>query len=210
VVLGTRNAKKAEEMRHLLLPHGIVLRSLTDYPRAIDVVEDGDSFATNAQLKATRQAVHLRAWVIGEDSGLCVDALDGAPGIYSARYSGPDATDERNNLQLLEALRDVPLAQRTAHYVCHISLSDPTGTVMSDCEACCQGRIRFEPAGSNGFGYDPLFEIVELHRTFGELGPAIKGVLSHRARAIRQFLPQLLALVAGASSPSFSTDATLG
>jgi XTP/dITP diphosphohydrolase len=192
VVLGTRNAKKAEELRQLLAPHHIGVRCLADYPQAMDVVEDGDSFAANATLKATKQARHLGVWVIGEDSGLCVDALGGAPGIYSARYAGADATDAANNQRLLEAMRDVPDEQRSAHYVCHITLADPSGRVWADCEATCQGRIRHVPSGSHGFGYDPLFEIVELHQTFGQLGPEIKGVLSHRARAMRRFLPMLL------------------
>ncbi len=192
VVLGTHNAKKAVELRELLAPHGIELRTLADFPAAIDVVEDGNSFAANATLKATQQARHLQAWVIGEDSGLCVDALNGAPGIYSARYSGPQATDPSNNHYLLEQLQGVPAEQRGAHYVCHLTLSDPRGRVQADAEAICRGRIRGTPAGSNGFGYDPLFEILELHQTFGQLGPAVKAVLSHRARAIRRFLPLLL------------------
>ncbi len=193
VVLGTRNIKKAGELHELLLPHGVEVRSLADYPQAIEVVEDGDSFAANAKLKAVQQALHLQAWVIGEDSGLCVDALEGAPGIYSARYSGPEANDERNNQRLIKALQDVPWEKRSAHYVCHITLANPTGQVCADCEAICRGRMRHEPAGNNGFGYDPLFEILELHKTFGELGSAVKAVISHRARAMRHFLPQLLA-----------------
>ena len=166
LVLGTRNAKKAVELQELLTPFHVELRTLADFPAAIDVVEDGDSFAANATLKATQQARHLSQWVVGEDSGLCVDALDGAPGIYSARYSGPDATDDGNNQFLLEQLAGIPLEQRTAHYVCHITLSDPKGQIQADCEAICRGRIRFQPAGTAGFGYDPLFEIVEYHRTF--------------------------------------------
>ncbi len=195
LVLGTKNVKKGRELQELLAPFQIGLQTLADYPDAIDVVEDGDSFAANAALKATQQARHLARWVIGEDSGICVDALDGAPGIYSARYSGPQATDEKNNQHLLTQLQNVPRKQRTAYYVCHITLSDPQGSIHVDCEACCRGRIRFQPAGSAGFGYDPLFEIVEYHRTFGELGGAVKSVLSHRARAMRLFLPQVVELV---------------
>jgi XTP/dITP diphosphohydrolase len=195
LVLGTRNAKKAVELRELLAPYDVALTTLADFPQAIDVVEDGDSFAANAMLKATQQARHLQHWVVGEDSGLCVDALDGAPGIYSARYSGAEATDAANNEHLLQQLRDVPLQQRTAHYVCHITLSDPTGQIHADCEATCQGRIRFQPAGGAGFGYDPLFEIVEYHRTFGQLGEAVKSMLSHRARAMRLFVPQVTELL---------------
>jgi XTP/dITP diphosphohydrolase len=195
LVLGTRNRKKAEELRELLNPLGFELLTLSDISEAIDVVEDGTTFADNAAIKATRQARHLKRWVIGEDSGLSVDALGGAPGIFSARFAGGGATDERNNAYLLEKLNDLPLEQRTAHYTCHIALSDPQGTVRIASESYCQGRIRFEAAGSQGFGYDPLFEIVEYHRTFGELGLSVKSVLSHRARALRQFIPKLLALM---------------
>ncbi len=195
LVLGTRNAKKAIELQELLAPFAVQVRTLADFPGAIDIVEDGDSFAANATLKATQQARHLGHWVVGEDSGLCVAALAGAPGIYSARYSGPEATDAENNQYLLQQLQDVPLERRTAHYVCHVTFSDPAGQVRADCEAICRGRIRFQPAGTAGFGYDPLFEIVEYHRTFGELGSAVKSLISHRARAMRQFVPHVVRLL---------------
>src|SRR6185369_3944358 len=116
---------------------------------------------------------------------------NGAPGVYSARFAGPNASDEANNHRLLEELVDTPLEKRTAHYVCHVALADPTGVIRAESHDICHGRIRFEPAGANGFGYDPLFEVIEYHRTFGELGPAIKAAISHRARAIRQLVPAL-------------------
>src|SRR5262249_29723054 len=118
-------------------------------------------------------------------------------GVLSARFSGPGATDEANNSLLLSRLGDTPLEKRTAHYVCHADLADPTGKVRGESEGDCHGRIRSTPAGSGGFGYDPLFEIVEYHRTFGELGPVVKEFLSHRARAIRAIIPALLKLVEG-------------
>src|SRR4029078_1509174 len=117
------------------------------------------------------------------DSGLAVDALAGAPGIYSARFAGPGASDEANNAKLLAELADTPLERRTAHYVCHVSVADPAGEIRAESHAACHGRICFAPAGSNGFGYDPLFEVAEYHRTFGELGPSVKRALSHRSRA---------------------------
>ena len=141
--------------------------------------------------------------MLGEDSGLSVDALGGAPGVYSARFSDPGATDEKNNDLLLDKLRDVPLEGRTAHYTCHATLSDPTGTIRADVEDYCHGRIRFKPAGTNGFGYDPLFEVVEYHRTFGELGPHVKRAISHRARAMREILPDIArSMERGAWSPT--------
>jgi XTP/dITP diphosphohydrolase len=194
LVLGTRNRKKLGELVELLEPHGFTLKTLADFPAAIEVDETGDSFAANAALKATGQARHLGQWVLGEDSGLAVDALGGAPGIYSARYSGEGATDEKNNRLLLEKLRNMPLDKRTAHYVCSAALSDPVGKVRATSEGICRGRILLEPAGSGGFGYDPLFEVIECHRTFGELVPAVKAVLSHRSRAMRLLMPQLVKL----------------
>ena len=194
LVLGSRNKKKLGELIELLEPYGFELRSLDKYPNAVEVEESGDTFAANAALKATVQAQHLGEWVLGEDSGLCVDALGGRPGVYSARFSGPGATDASNNRKLLEELKNYPLEKRRAHYVCHATLSDPQGVVRADSEGHCYGRILSAEAGSGGFGYDPLFEIPEYHRTFGELTPAVKAVLSHRARAMRQLLPQLVAL----------------
>jgi XTP/dITP diphosphohydrolase len=194
LVLGSRNRKKLGELAELLEPHGLILKTLADFSSALEVEETGDTFAANARLKATQQAKHLGEWVLGEDSGLSVDALGGAPGVYSARFSDPGATDERNNQLLLEKLQGVPIAKRTAHYTCYAALSDPRGDIRAESEGLCRGRILLEPAGSGGFGYDPLFEVIECHRTFGELAPAVKAVLSHRSRAMRQLVPQIIAL----------------
>jgi XTP/dITP diphosphohydrolase len=195
LVLGSRNRKKVGELAELLEPHGLTLKTLADFPNSVEVEETGDTFAANARLKADVQAEHLGQWVLGEDSGLSVDALGGEPGVLSARFSDPGATDERNNALLLEKLRGVPLGKRTAHYTCHAALSDPSGEVRAESTGYCRGRILTAPAGSGGFGYDPLFEIIELHQTFGQLSPAVKRVLSHRSRAIRQLVPQIVAVV---------------
>ena len=213
IVLGTHNRKKGVELRQLLEPFGFELKTLAEFDNPIDVVEDGDTFTANAQLKAGQQAVHLGEWVLGEDSGLCVDALDGRPGIYSARYSGDGATDEKNNEHLLKELAGVPLKKRTAHYVCHMSLSDPTGTIRVDYEERCCGRILEVARGQGGFGYDPLFELPEYHKTFGELGTTVKSILSHRARAMRGFVPRLLEVtrsLADSDSSSKSVHSTAG
>lgn len=195
LVLGTHNRKKARELVDLLAPIGLGIKTLADFPDAPEVDETGDSFAANAALKAVAQARHLGRWVLAEDSGIVVDALNGAPGIYSARFAGPRATDEENNRRLLAELGDTPLERRTAHYVCHATLADPAGTIRAESSGSCHGRIRFEPAGTAGFGYDPLFEVVEYHHTFGELGDRVKTVLSHRARAVERLIPKLMALV---------------
>jgi XTP/dITP diphosphohydrolase len=185
---------KGLELTELLAPCGFHVVTLAEVQGAIEVVEDGDAFAANAALKATQQAKHLGRWVLAEDSGLAVDALKGAPGVYSARFAGANATDQENNRELLKRLGDTPLEERTAHYVCHMTVADPMGTIRAESHDICRGRIRFEPAGTNGFGYDPLFEVVEYHRTFGELGPTVKRTLSHRSRALRAILSQLLAI----------------
>jgi XTP/dITP diphosphohydrolase len=195
LVVGTGNIAKGRELAELLAPVGLELSTLADFPQAIDVLENGDTFAANAALKATQQARHLGRWVLADDSGLAVDRLAGAPGVFSARYSGPAATDASNNRLLLERLAAIPDPQRTARFVCHMTLADPLGMVRAESESYCCGRIIREPRGPHGFGYDPLFEIVEYHRTFGELGIAVKSCLSHRARAARRLIPSLLALV---------------
>ncbi len=194
LVLGTTNRKKGEELARLFAPAGVQLATLADFADRIDVVEDGTTFAENAGKKAVAQARHLDRWALGEDSGLAVDALDGAPGVYSARFSGPGATDASNNALLLERLAGVPPADRDAGYVCHMVLADPSGVVRAESRGTCRGRILMEPCGRAGFGYDPLFELLEYHRSFGQLGPVAKAVLSHRARAARRLLPQLMAL----------------
>jgi len=196
LVFGTGNRKKAAELADLAAPLGLKLFTLADFPAPLAVDETGASFADNAALKASQQAIHLRRWVLGDDSGLVVDALRGAPGVFSARYAGPTATDADNRQKLLAELAGVPTARRTAHFVCHLALSDPSGVIRATSAARCQGRIRETESGSGGFGYDPLFEIVEYHRTFGELSPQVKSVLSHRARAMFAILPALEALLA--------------
>jgi XTP/dITP diphosphohydrolase len=195
VVIGTHNKKKGIELAEMLAPYDVLVATLADFPTAIEVVEDGDSFAANARLKATQQALHLGEWVLADDSGIEIDALDGEPGIYSARFAGENATDEDNNRLLLAKLGDLHPERRGAGYYCHVTLADPTGEIRAESHATCRGVIRREPAGSNGFGYDPLFEVREYHRTFGELGPAVKRALSHRSRAMRAIVPQIVALV---------------
>jgi XTP/dITP diphosphohydrolase len=197
LVLGTANRKKGIELADLVAPLGIDVRTLADFPNALAVEETGDTFAANAELKAVQQAKHLKHWVLADDSGLAVDALGGAPGVYSARFAGPQATDEDNNRLLLERLSGVPLPRRTAHYVCHVTLADPLGEIRARAEEYCHGRILETEQGSAGFGYDPYFEIIEYHRTFGQLGLAVKACLSHRARAMRQILPDIVRYLAG-------------
>ncbi|GHT14403.1 non-canonical purine NTP pyrophosphatase [Planctomycetales bacterium] len=196
LVFGTKNKKKGIELAELLLPYHIEVKTLADFEKTLDVIEDGTTFLENARKKASQQAQFLNAWVVGEDSGLCVDALHGAPGILSARFASlsekENASDESNNRKLLELLHDVPLEKRTAHYTCAAALSDPSGAIRGEAENHCRGRIRFEPSGSGGFGYDPLFEVLEYHQTFGELSAIVKRTISHRARTIRELCQVLV------------------
>lgn len=198
LVLGTTNAGKVRELVDLLAPHGITCRSLREVVGAVEVEETGATFAENAALKAVAQARALRAWVLAEDSGLVVPALDGAPGVLSARFSGPtppgatEPTDERNNTLLIERMAALAGCDRGAHYACHAALADPSGSVVAVSEGACHGVIAPGRRGAGGFGYDPLFIVPEYWRTFGEIAPAVKAVISHRARALRAILPAIV------------------
>ena len=197
LVIASRNAKKVGEIAGLLAAHDVMVQSVDKFDGVPDVVEDGETFAENAALKATQTARVLCQWTLGEDSGLCVDALDGGPGIRSARFSGEDADDLDNNRLLIQRLRDVPQQQRGACYVCHVAVSDPAGEVRLSVEATCRGRIVDQARGENGFGYDPHFLLREYHLTFGELAPVVKQYLSHRARAFARLIPELVGLLSG-------------
>lgn len=195
IILGSRNRKKSREVAEILAPCGIEIASIADFPHVPEVIEDGATFAENAAKKASQPARRLGRWVIAEDSGLIVDALGGRPGVFSARFSGPGATDESNNRKLMEELAAVSVEQRTAGYVCSVTLADPTGTIRQTSEGSCRGLIIAEPRGDNGFGYDPYFLIREYHRTFGELPARVKHQISHRARAFSALIPGLLKLL---------------
>ncbi|MEQ8788568.1 MAG: XTP/dITP diphosphatase [Pirellulaceae bacterium] len=195
IVLASRNAKKAIEMAELLAPHSVKLVAATDFPEAPDVVESGETFAENAARKASQTALALSRWTLADDSGLMVDALDGAPGVYSARYAGPQADDDANKVRLLAELADVPDERRTARFVCHLAVADPAGEIRLSVEGACAGRILRQQRGGGGFGYDPLFLVPEYDRTFAELSLAVKSRLSHRARAFDRLITNLLRLL---------------
>ena len=204
LVLGTRNAKKRREMAELIAPPWepnprlgrLAVRSLDELDSAFDVVEDADTFAGNARKKASETAKALGRWVLADDSGLAVDALGGAPGVFSARYAGRHGDDAANNRKLLDELSNVPDDRRGAAFVCALAVADPTGAVRLEAAGSCRGRITHEPRGPHGFGYDPLFLIPEYHRTFGELSALVKHQLSHRARAFAHLRPALDRLMA--------------
>lgn len=188
IVLGTRNLKKLTEIERTLKLEGVKFATLIDWPDAPEVDETGSTFMENAELKATTLAKALGQWVLGEDSGLCVDALGGRPGIYSARFSGEPKDDERNNDKLLQLLSDVPDDKRTAHYVCAAALANPAGDVVARAEGRCHGVILRRRHGQGGFGYDPLFFVEGGGKTFGELPPEYKDAHSHRAVTMKSLV----------------------
>ena len=198
LVLGTNNKKKRAELVQLIGDRNIELSSLQDFGAVQEVDETGTTFAANAKLKAVGYAGQTKRWVLAEDSGLSVRTLDGEPGVYSARFSGPDATDETNNVLLLERMDGK--SDRLAWYTCNIAISDPDGNVVAQAESRCYGQILKHARGDSGFGYDPLFEIPEYDLTFAQLGSHVKSVLSHRGRAYRKILPKLIGIANSAAS----------
>lgn len=195
LVLGTGNRHKVSELREMLPQATLQLISLADIAGSIDVDETGDTFGENARLKSSEQAKHLGRWVLAEDSGLSVDALAGRPGVFSARFAGKHGDDEANNRLLLQELSAIPVDRRGASFTCHIAVADPSGEIRLEAVGICRGTIAMSPSGEGGFGYDPLFVIPEYHLTFAQLGAAVKNVLSHRSRALRQLVPRLTQLI---------------
>jgi XTP/dITP diphosphohydrolase len=195
ILLATTNRKKIVELRPSFSDLGVELLSLSEMPNRMEVDETGSTFIENARLKAMAQAKHYGIPALGEDSGLCIPALGGRPGIYSARFAGIGAGDEANNDLLLDEMQQLRGERREAYYVSTMSLSDAAGNILAEAEGRCWGRIIEARRGTGGFGYDPLFEIAEYHRTFAELGLVVKNVLSHRGRALRRFLPQLRSIL---------------
>jgi XTP/dITP diphosphohydrolase len=199
LVFATRNKGKLVELRALL--PGIDVLSVDEAAAKLgrdipDVIEDADTFAGNAAKKAREVSQITGLPALADDSGLEVDALDGAPGVYSARYAGEGHDDAANNAKLIVALADVPEAQRTARFRAVLALADVTGKLgdrVITADGTCEGVILTTPRGTGGFGYDPLFFAPELGMTFAEAGVGPKSDLSHRARAMRAMKPQLLA-----------------
>jgi XTP/dITP diphosphohydrolase len=197
LVVATRNTHKTREIQHILGPEFRV-RDLLAYPEVSEIRESGRSFEENAKLKALAASRQLPALVIADDSGLEVDALDGAPGIYSARYAGANATDRDKIDKLLRELARVGATQgvRRARFRCVVALAC-NGNLVEMCEGVVQGRIADEVRGDSGFGYDPIFIPEGLEQTFGELPKEVKNITSHRAQAIRTLADRLRGLEFG-------------
>ncbi|MDD5027624.1 MAG: RdgB/HAM1 family non-canonical purine NTP pyrophosphatase [Candidatus Omnitrophica bacterium] len=185
LIVATRNKKKFKEIKAILKGSGLKISFLADYGKTPKIIENGKTFGENAIKKAVKIARFTGKLTLGEDSGLCVDALDGAPGVYSSRFSGKDKSDKRNNLKLLRLLKSLPLSRRKAHYSCAVALADNKG-LFGLVEGRCAGLIGFALKGRHGFGYDPLFVIPKYQKTFAQLGEKIKHRMSHRYRALRK------------------------
>jgi XTP/dITP diphosphohydrolase len=192
LVLATNNRHKVAEIRAILKKAGLKLRVLTldAFPKQPAVVEDRTTIRGNAAKKAREVARQTGHYALSDDTGLFVKALDGRPGVYSARFAGPGCTFEDNNRKILRLLKRVPLERRQASFRCVAALASPHGKVVA-VEGRLDGRIALTARGRDGFGYDPIFEVPSLKKTFAEMGARIKNTISHRARAFAH-VPQML------------------
>ncbi|MEI7482089.1 MAG: XTP/dITP diphosphatase [Elusimicrobiota bacterium] len=196
VVLATRNKHKLGEIIALVPGINLAIKTLEDFPGAPDVTEDGETLEANAVKKAKSAALFCGLWALADDTGLHVDALRGAPGVYSARYAGPGCSYADNNRKLLGELAGLEPEKRTARFCCVMALSSPGGSVVT-VEGRLEGRIALAASGAGGFGYDPLFIVTGLGKTLAEITAAEKNDLSHRADAIRKITPWLTRLSDG-------------
>jgi XTP/dITP diphosphohydrolase len=186
IVIATSNLHKVRELKSMLKPlYFLDLRSLIDFPSYIPPEEKGATFEDNAKLKAIHAATHLNKWVIADDSGLVVPALNGSPGVFSARFAGPNATDKDNRKKLLESLKGKSGLERAAFFECQLALSSPQGQIKVF-KGIAEGLIIDEERGKNGFGYDPLFIKHDYNLTFAEIDEEIKNRISHRRKAIEK------------------------
>lgn len=194
VIIATKNAGKAKEFEHIFNQYNIAVKSLLDFEDVEDIVEDGETFEANALIKARAIAKQFNQVVIADDSGLEVDALDGRPGVYSARYAGEGRDDQANIEKVLSELEGIPANQRGARFVCALALVTPEGK-ESVVRGTCEGQILTECLGSEGFGYDPIFYLPELEKTMAQIPKSQKNVLSHRANAFTKLQDVLMTLV---------------
>ena len=194
LVVATKNPGKLREIQDLLSRFHLKIFSLRDFPQIPPPLEDGVTFAENAAKKAMEVACKTNRLALADDSGLVVDALQGRPGVFSARYAGENATDEQRCQKLLSEMANVPEGKRQATFVCAIAMASPMGKLQV-VDAECYGRIAFSPRGEKGFGYDPIFFLPQFSQTMAELHPDVKNRISHRGRALkkaRRLLPAFL------------------
>lgn len=185
LLIATTNRKKLEELKALLASLKLRLLGLRDFPQIREIPEDGDTFAANARRKASGYSRQTGCLTLAEDSGLCCDALEGAPGVFSARFSGPLKSDRENNLKVLRLLDKVPDNCRGAHFRCAVALAGPR-RLIGVTEGEVHGVISREIKGSHGFGYDPIFYYPPFGKCFGEISAAMKHQVSHRSQALQK------------------------
>lgn len=188
IIIATKNAGKVKDFETLFSPKGFKVTSLLDFPEIEDVEETGVTFAENATLKAETISTALNKPVIADDSGLAIDALNGEPGVYSARYAGENKDDNANIEKVLQKLHDVPFEKRTARFHCTLAIAVP-GKRTELVEGTCEGRILEEKRGENGFGYDPIFFVEKWNCSMAELSKEQKNQISHRANALEKLAP---------------------
>jgi XTP/dITP diphosphohydrolase len=185
LIFASNNEGKIKEVKQLLHDFPIKVESLKDIGIQVNIIEDQESFEKNALKKATEIMKITGKWVLSDDSGLEVDALNGQPGVYSARFAGEKASDEENNQKLLRMMQQIPDSKRGAQFRCVVALVSPKGHVIQT-EGICRGKIGHAPKGNNGFGYDPLFIANAVEKTFAELTEDEKNIISHRAIALKK------------------------
>ena len=196
IVIATKNIGKVKELADILADLPVALRSLNDFENVVEPEETGVDFIENAVLKARSYALQTGLWAIADDSGLEVEALGNAPGVFSARYAGENATSQDRIDKLLNELNKTKSENRQARFVCAMAVADETGEIRFVAEAACAGRITGAPKGSNGFGYDPIFAPEGFSETFGELSGEVKREISHRARASKKIIAYLRHFIA--------------
>ena len=195
LLVATHNQGKVTEFAEMLQDLAIEWLSLDDVGVVQDVAETGSTFRENSVLKARAYAAETGLLTLADDSGLEVDALDGAPGVYTARYGGEGLTAVQRYQKLINDIKTVPEPRRTARFRCVIVLAAPDGTILGESEGVCEGRIALEPVGDNGFGYDPVFYLPQFNKTMAQLPAAQKHQISHRGQAVQAIVPRLRELL---------------
>jgi len=206
ILVASANPDKRAELETLLEDLPVEILSLEDYPDAPKVTEDGETFEQNAAKKAVAMASYTGLHAVADDSGICVDALDGAPGVMSARYAGRHATYRVLCKKLLREMRLVHDGERGARFECHIAFADPEGSILLTTKGVCEGTITRHMRGGRGFGYDPVFLYTRAGKTFAQMLPDEKNKCSHRARAILEFREKLRDWLAQADESGSATE----
>jgi XTP/dITP diphosphohydrolase len=188
ILIATNNQGKVKEIKNLLKDSPIKIRSLREFPHVEDVEETEETFTGNAVLKAKTYSLKTNLWALADDSGLEVEVLNNAPGVFSARYAGNNASNEEKINKVLDEIEKSDGKQRNARFICVMALTDEKGNVKMISEGVCEGTIAAKPCGINGFGYDSIFIPENFHRTFGELSDEIKQSISHRNKAIKKII----------------------